>query len=191
MANTIATEDKPCQYKVYTHSAQRCEDYNEIFCIAQRPCISACDLFSALNIVIIWPVFNAQKQGCVMHKKKPVNLNLMTIRFPITAIVSILHRISGVILFLVIPGLLAILSLSLRSQYDFNNLVITLQAPSVKFVTFLILAALVYHLIAGIRHLIMDLGFGEEKQSGKIGARIVLVISVVIIAVIGAWLWQM
>lgn len=126
-----------------------------------------------------------------MHKKKPVNLDLMTIRFPITAIVSILHRISGVILFLVIPGLLMLLSVSLRSQYDFNNLVIKLQAPGVKFVTFLILAALIYHFIAGIRHLIMDLGFGEEKRSGKVGARIVLAISIVIMVIVGAWLWQM
>jgi len=124
-----------------------------------------------------------------VNNKRPVNLNLMTIRFPLTAIVSILHRISGVLLFLAIPLLLWLFQLSLNSAHDFHYVVALLTGSLMKLVTLILLASLVYHLLAGIRHLLMDVGIGESLQLGRLGARLVLGASIIFTLVIGAWLW--
>ena len=115
-----------------------------------------------------------------MDKKHPVNLNLLSIKFPITAITSILHRLSGVFLFLLIPIILYIWSYSLTSSLHFANVQAWLGSWGVKILLWLLLAALIYHLVAGIRHLIMDLGYGESKTSGPRGARAVLIVSVIL-----------
>jgi len=124
----------------------------------------------------------------VKHKR-PVNLNLFTISFPIPAIASILHRISGVILFLAIPFILWALSLSLASQQDFDDVRQLFTSAWMKFIIWGVLSALVFHLIAGIRHLLMDMGIGEELKSGKLGAQITIGISIVFIILVGIWLW--
>lgn len=124
-----------------------------------------------------------------MKNKRPKNLNLFTIKFPIPAIVSILHRISGVILFLAIPFVLWGLSISLSSQQDFDDLRQTLMSPFSKFLIWCVLAALFYHLVAGLRHVLMDMGIGEEQKSGKLSAQITIVISVILIILAGIWLW--
>ncbi len=125
-----------------------------------------------------------------MNKNRPVNLDLLTIRFPITAIVSILHRLSGVILFLSIPILLCVLSCSLSTSDNFDSIVSFMQNFWVKLITFTILSAALDHFIAGLRHLVMDLGFGEEKTSGKVVAKVMLAVAIVIILIMGAWLWM-
>lgn len=124
-----------------------------------------------------------------MKHQRPVNLNLFTISFPIPAIVSILHRISGVILFLVIPFLLWGLSLSLSSQQDYDDLHQLLTQPFAKFLIWGVLAALLYHLVAGIRHLFMDMGIGEELKSGRLGAQITIIVSAILIILAGIWIW--
>lgn len=124
-----------------------------------------------------------------MKHKRPVNLNLFTIQFPIPAIVSILHRISGVILFLLIPFIIWGLGLSLVSQQDFDDLHQFMTAPFMKFIIWLFLSAFIYHFVAGIRHLFMDAGIGEELKSGKLSAKITIIISLVLIVLAGIWLW--
>jgi len=125
-----------------------------------------------------------------VNKKRPVNLGLLTIRFPITAIVSILHRVSGVVLFLSIPILLYLLSCSLTTSDGFDDVMTLLQGFWAKLMIFGILSAGLYHLVAGIRHLLMDCGFAEEKTSGKVAARVMLVIAIVLIIIMGVWLWM-
>lgn len=125
-----------------------------------------------------------------MNKKKPVNLQLTTIKFPLPAIASILHRISGFVLFLIIPFLLVCLQASLASSEKFFNLQVCLSHPLIKLITFGILASLLYHLVAGIRHLLMDAGIGESKHGGKVGAGLVMVISVVLILIAGVLVWS-
>ncbi len=125
-----------------------------------------------------------------MNKKRPVFLNLFAIQFPITAIVSILHRASGVLLFLFIPCLLSVLASSLASEADFNALRDTFSQPLAKLLLWLFLAALSYHIIAGIRHLLMDMDIGDSLQAGRWGARIVLALSVIVILLIGVGLWR-
>lgn len=124
-----------------------------------------------------------------MKNKRPVNLNLLTIRFPIPAIVSILHRITGVFIFLLIPFMLWALDQSLTSQQDFDALQQYLNTPFIKFMVWCVLAAFIFHLVAGIRHLFMDMGVGEELKSGRLSAQITLILSVVLIVLAGIWLW--
>lgn len=124
-----------------------------------------------------------------MNDKRPVNLDLTTIRFPITAIVSISHRISGVILFGAVAILLWMLQTSLASEESFNSLKELLSAPWIQFLVWGSVAALAWHLVMGIRHMIMDLGFGESLQGGRRGAQIAIVCAVLLIVLAGVWVW--
>jgi succinate dehydrogenase cytochrome b subunit len=124
-----------------------------------------------------------------MHNKRPVNLDLTTMRFPIPAIASILHRVSGVILFLLLPLLLVAAEWSLRSPMDFAELRLWMASPLFKLLFWGMLAAFIYHLLAGLRHILMDMGFGESLSCGRLSAKVVIGLSVVFILMAGAWLW--
>lgn len=124
-----------------------------------------------------------------MKDPRPKNLNLFTIEFPIPAIVSILHRVSGVILFLLIPLMLWVLHSSLSSQQDFDYIHGALTKPWVKFIIWCSMSAYIYHLLAGIRHLLMDIHIGEELKSGRLGAMITVGISIILMILTGIWLW--
>ena len=124
-----------------------------------------------------------------MNSQRPVNLDLRTIKLPITAYTSILHRISGVILFFGIAILLYGLDLSLSSEEGFAQVKACMTSPLVKLIVWGLVSALLYHLVAGIRHLIMDVGVGETLEGGKLGSKIVLAVSVVLILLAGVWIW--
>lgn len=124
-----------------------------------------------------------------MKSQRPVNLDLRTIKLPITAITSILHRISGIILFIGLAFMLYALSKSLGSEEGFADMKSTLTSPLAKFIAWGLLSALLYHLVAGVRHLIMDSGVGETLEGGKLGSKIVIAISVVLIVLAGVWIW--
>lgn len=115
-------------------------------------------------------------------REKPVNLNLFTVAFPVTAVASILHRISGLLLFLMIPLLLNLLN------YVKNGYRIELSIMA-RFLIWLGLSALIYHLFAGVRHLIMDMGFGEDKPIARVTSFIVIISSIVISLFLGYRLW--
>lgn len=85
--------------------------------------------------------------------------------------------------------MLYLLELSLQSESGFALVLELLSNPLVKFAAWAVLAGLLYHLIAGIKHLIMDLGYGETLKGGFIGACLTLVLSAVSIAVAGVWIW--
>ena len=123
-----------------------------------------------------------------MKDNRPKNLELQTIRFPLPAITSILHRISGVIIFVGIAILLFLLAESLRSEEGFANVQQWLTAPLVKFVVWGVLAGLLYHLAAGIKHLFMDAGVGETLQGGVNGSRLVVIVSIITIIAAGVWI---
>jgi len=124
-----------------------------------------------------------------MLNERPVNLNLLTITFPIPAIASILHRISGVVLFLSIPILLCLLGSSLRSPGSFNDLKVSLNLPIPKIILILIFASLFYHLFAGFRHMVMDLGFAESLRAGRFTAILAIILSIAATAGVTLWLW--
>ena len=124
-----------------------------------------------------------------MKSQRPVNLDLRTIKLPITAYTSILHRISGIILFFGIAIMLYGLEQSLASEESFVQLQACLASPLAKLVIWGLLSALLYHLAAGVRHLIMDAGVGESLEGGKLGSKIVLIVSVLLILLAGVWIW--
>ncbi len=124
-----------------------------------------------------------------MTNKRPVNLNLLTIRFPITAIASILHRISGFILFLFIPIFLGLLAVSLKSPDGFFIIYSALTHPLTKLIILALLFALFYHLLAGIRHLIMDAGMAENLPQARFSAGLVMCLAIVSTALMGIYLW--
>lgn len=124
-----------------------------------------------------------------MKKQRPKNLNLSTIRFPIPAIVSILHRISGVVLFLSIPLILWTLGYSLSSEDNFQNLHNSLTTPLVKGIVWLFLVPFLYHFVAGIKHLLMDLNVGIELKTGRFAAMLALIVAILLIVLAGVYLW--
>lgn len=123
-----------------------------------------------------------------VNSQQPVNLDLRTIKLPITAYASILHRISGVILFFALVIALFLLDRSLSSPEGFATVKSWMSNFFVKFIIWGMLSALIYHLVAGIRHLIMDLGIGETLEGGRLGAKIVLIVSVILIVIAGVWI---
>lgn len=123
-----------------------------------------------------------------MHRSRPKNLNLFTIRFPLPAIVSILHRVSGVILFLLIPILLWGLDFSLN-LYGFDTLQQWFGNIYIKILLWLCIAPFCYHLIAGLRHLLSDIHIGDTLKGGRLGAVWVFILSILMILLVGVWLW--
>lgn len=123
-----------------------------------------------------------------MAQKRPINLNLFTIRFPLPAIASILHRISGFVLFLMIPLLLWALDYSLTDT-GFDSLRSMLSMPLLKFLVWVLLLPLCYHLVAGVRHLLSDMHIGNTRAGGKKAALSVFVIFAVLAILTGIWLW--
>lgn len=121
--------------------------------------------------------------------KRPKNLDLTTIKFPVPAIASISHRISGVALFFALPFMLWALDRSLASPEDFADVQAIMATWPAKAITTAILAALLFHLVAGIRHLLMDMGIGESLEGGRRGAFAVFAVSVVLILLAGVWVW--
>ncbi|WP_035482123.1 succinate dehydrogenase cytochrome b556 subunit [Gallaecimonas xiamenensis] len=125
----------------------------------------------------------------MVKKQRPVNLQLTTISFPITAIASILHRVSGVIMFFAVAILLWMLAQSLSSEAGFASVKAMMTGGFAKFILWGILTALAYHLVGGIRHLIMDMGYWEELPSGKASAAVAFVITLILSVLAGVWLW--
>lgn len=124
-----------------------------------------------------------------MIDNRPKNLDLSTIELPVVGKASILHRVSGFILFFAIAFLIYALSASLESQASFDSLKEALQHPVSKFITWGILSALGYHLVAGIKHLFMDMGVGEDLDVAQKASKATLVAGVVVVVLTGIWVW--
>ncbi len=124
-----------------------------------------------------------------MSDTRPVNLDLFTINQPLPAIASIIHRISGLLLFVGVGGLLCLLDLSLESQASFNDLLVCLSGGFVKFVVWILAVALIYHFVAGIKHLMMDMGVGETLEGAQLSAKVVIAVSVILSIIAGVCIW--
>jgi succinate dehydrogenase / fumarate reductase cytochrome b subunit len=125
-----------------------------------------------------------------VNKKRPVNLDLRTIKQPLPAISSILHRITGVALFFGAIFMLYALGLSLESEAGFNEAVVMFEDSFfAKLIAWGLLSALVYHCLAGVKHLVMDAGYFEELESGQLAAKATLIAGGVSILLVGVWVW--
>lgn len=129
------------------------------------------------------------KDGITVNRQRPINLDLTSLSFPPMAIASILHRISGILIFLLLPFLLYLFCLSLQSASSFSQLQKLLMNTPVKVGLWMVSSALAYHIIAGIRHITLDMGFGESLQVAKRSALIVILLGVVITIFLGVWIW--
>lgn len=110
--------------------------------------------------------------------QRPRFLNLFAIRFPIGAIASICHRISGAGLLLVLLCVPTAFEKSLRSEADYDALLAIWRSPWTAPVEFLIALAFSMHVLAGVRHLLMDAGVGNPLASARGSAKAVLILAV-------------
>ena len=109
-----------------------------------------------------------------MNDPRPVYLNLLKIRLPLTGMVSFAHRITGVLLFLALPFAAYLLDLSIESEQSFAKAQEMLNQPLMLVVQILLLWSIAHHFFAGIRFLLIDADIGVEKSQARLGAWLVL-----------------
>ncbi|MCX7124830.1 MAG: succinate dehydrogenase, cytochrome b556 subunit, partial [Gammaproteobacteria bacterium] len=102
-----------------------------------------------------------------MKPSRPVHLDLTKMKFPPMAIISIMHRVSGVLLFLLLPFVLYLLHNSLHSPESFMLLQQSLTSPVMSFLVWVLICAVCFHFFAGIRHMLMDCGLGEHLKTAR------------------------
>lgn len=122
---------------------------------------------------------------------RPVFLDLARIRLPISALISIAHRMAGVVLFFSIPFAIYLLDLSLGSQLGYLRVQGLLDHVTIKLLVIFIFWALAHHVYAGVRVLLIDLGIGVDRDEAQRSAWVIVVgslMSLVMIAGILLWL---
>lgn len=107
-------------------------------------------------------------------RNRPKNLNLFTIRLPINAVVSILHRMSGMLLFLLIPALIWALQTSLSNESNFDKLGVMFRHWTLKLILIGFSWPFFHHLYAGLRHLGQDVHWMTTLNKARFSSRIVL-----------------
>lgn len=120
---------------------------------------------------------------------RPFYLNLIKIRLPVAGMLSIFHRISGVLMFIAMPFLVYLLDLSLQGEAGFNQVTEYLSHPFSMLIQLILLWSLVHHFLAGIRFLLIDFDIGVGKQQSTYSAWLVFGLELVIIVLIAAGVW--
>jgi succinate dehydrogenase / fumarate reductase cytochrome b subunit len=124
-----------------------------------------------------------------MAKPRPIYLNLIQIRLPLPALVSILHRVSGAALFVLLPLLLVLFEMSLESPQSFARFKVVFAHWTIKLVLTGVAWAYLHHLCAGIRHLALDMDYGTELAAARASSWAVLAVSVVLTAAVATVIW--
>lgn len=124
-----------------------------------------------------------------MNKKRPKYLDLRLIKLPLPGFISILHRVSGLLLFLALPLFLWMLQSSLLSIETYTQLVAVLRYPLSKLILICLLWAFLHHLCAGIRYLAIDMHIGVGLTQARASSKLVLFVSLGLTVLMGAWLW--
>ncbi|MEX2327327.1 MAG: succinate dehydrogenase, cytochrome b556 subunit [Pseudomonadales bacterium] len=124
---------------------------------------------------------------------RPINVDpadLARFKWPIPALTSISHRIAGVVLFVGIAFGLYALDMSLSSEAGFERLSAMMASPLGMLVTFGLLAALSYHFVAGIKHLLLDLEIADSLKGGQFAAKATILFSAILIFLSAIWVTQ-
>ncbi|MDD5403174.1 MAG: succinate dehydrogenase, cytochrome b556 subunit [Sulfuricella sp.] len=121
--------------------------------------------------------------------RRPVYLNLFRIRLPLPGLVSIMHRASGALLFLLLPLLLYALQSSLTSAQGFAEVQAWFRLPLVKLLLIGVAWAYLHHFCMGLRYLALDLDIGVDLPQARLSSWLVLAVSIGATLLIGAWLW--
>jgi len=125
-----------------------------------------------------------------LKHKRPRHLDLLKITQPLPAIVSIIHRISGVLLFFPgIPFMLCGLQMLLESPESFYDLQTIFQSPGMKLILVVFAWLCLHHLCAGIRYLALDLHYGIELAQARASSKWVLAVSILLTLSMGVLLW--
>ena len=124
-----------------------------------------------------------------VNRERPVYISLTQFRFPVPAIASIVHRITGMLLFLGIAYLLWLLDLALESQAGFAEAAAALEAPFAKLVLWGVLVMLIYHVLAGVKHLLLDFHVGDSFAAAARSSYAVFALTVILGIATGWWLW--
>ena len=120
---------------------------------------------------------------------RPKNLNLFTIRLPINAVVSILHRASGMALFLVLPLFLWSFQASVKSEESYSAPTGLMQHWLMKLVLIGLAAAFFHHFFAGLRHLGQDVHWMTSLQKARFSGRAVLWLVAISVAIFAWFIW--
>jgi len=124
-----------------------------------------------------------------MNKKRPKHLALHKIKLPLPGVVSILHRISGLMLFIALPVLLLMLQYSLNSIATYTSLMTVLAYPVVKLALLGLLWAFLHHFCAGLRYIAVDLHLVRNLAQARNSSKVVMLVSLALTIFLGVKLW--
>ncbi len=124
----------------------------------------------------------------MMNKKRPKHLALHKIKLPLPGFISILHRVSGLLLFISLPLILWMFYASLRSVASYTQLIDILQHPLSKLLLLGLLWAFSHHFCAGIRYLVIDLHIASSLAKARSSSWWVLGVSLLFTIIAGVWL---
>jgi succinate dehydrogenase / fumarate reductase, cytochrome b subunit len=124
-----------------------------------------------------------------MPKARPKHLNLFVIKQPLPAIMSILHRVSGVFLFVFLALALWLLQESLASPVSYDNMRAVASHPLMKLIIIVMVWSYLHHLFAGLRHLAFDLHIGGELGVARATSAAVMIASLALTAVAAVAIW--
>jgi succinate dehydrogenase / fumarate reductase cytochrome b subunit len=122
-------------------------------------------------------------------KQRPKFLDLREIRLPLAGFASILHRVSGAGIFLMLPVLIWLLQLSLGSSESFETLKGVVANPLVKLILSGLIWAFLHHFCMGVRILLIDVQIGVDKPKAAASAKAVMVISLALTLILVLKLW--
>ena len=123
-----------------------------------------------------------------LKKKRPLWYDLNLLNLPLPGVITIVHRISGALLFLFTAWLLYLLDASLASAERYAEIKTTLSHPLAKLVLLGLLWAYLHHLCAGIRYLFLDIHRGVDLPAARVTSGVVLAVSLVLTTMLGGWL---
>jgi len=121
--------------------------------------------------------------------RRPKYLDLLRIRLPLPGIISIMHRMSGAVLFFALPLLLYWFQQSLTSVATFGALKAAFSHRLAKIIVLGLLWGFFHHLCAGLRHLALDMHLGNGLTAARRSSAIVLIAGVLLTFIVAALLW--
>ena len=117
---------------------------------------------------------------------RPVYLNLLRIHLPITGWVSILHRVSGALLFAALPFGVWALSVSLSDEAGFRRMAATFAHPLARLIVLFLIGAFAHHVFAGLRHLALDVHRGVDLKHAR-QSSLAVMLAAGLVTLIAAW----
>ena len=124
-----------------------------------------------------------------IKKQRPKFLDPLVIHLPLPGKLSIMHRISGTGMFLILPCLIYLLQLSLGTPQDFEVFRAITHHPLVKLFLLVLLYGFLHHFFMGIRILLIDMHKGVEIHAARKSAKVVLFASITLAVILGVTLW--